>query len=92
VPTPPASPFIAKLSPLIEVCIDEQERIMFVEIWAKLTNQKVVYLKDHDGEVTKTVARCTPFGYVARRHFQDVLLLPEGKVQGPIYVTAWAEF
>ena len=64
---------------------------MLIEIWTKLTNQKVVYLKDYDGEITKTVARRTPFGYVARRHFQDVLLLPDGKVQGPIYVTEWAE-
>lgn len=64
---------------------------MFIEIWAKLTNQKVVYLKDYDGEVTKTVARRTPFGYVATRLGHGVLLLPDGKVQGPIYVTEWAE-
>jgi|688.fasta_scaffold2041992_1 hypothetical protein len=64
---------------------------MLCEIWAKLTKQKVVYLKDCDGEVTKTVARQTPFGYVAKRYSRDVLLLPDGKTQGPAYVEEWAE-
>jgi hypothetical protein len=59
------------------------------EIWAFLTGQKVVFLKDHDGKVTKTVAYKTPFGYVAKRQwpfsFSNATLLDDGTV----YVRSW---
>ena len=68
---------------------------MFFEIWAKITRQKVVYLKDHDGTITKTVAKETPFGYVAKRFWptdvRTVLLLPDGTVEGASYVEEWRE-
>jgi len=57
---------------------------------------KVVYLLDFDGEVTKRLARPTPFGATAWRmsrsmHVGQVLLLPDGSVRGSRYVTEWAE-
>jgi len=65
------------------------------ELWAVITRQKVVYLKDHDGEVTKTVAKKTPFGYVAKRHWplsiRNVLLLPDGMVENGCYVHEWRD-
>lgn len=65
------------------------------ELWAVLTRQKVVFLIDHDGEITKTVAKKTPFGYVAKRHWpfniRNVLLLPDGKVENGVYVHEWRD-
>lgn len=52
-----------------------------------------VWLRDHDGELNKRWARVTPFGMQARRwgwcSEWDCLLLPGGKVQGPVYVHEW---
>ena len=66
---------------------------MFFEVWTKLTNQKVVYLKDSDGTVTKTVAKKTPFGYVAKRmwpwNIRNVLLKEDGTVENGCYVEEW---
>jgi hypothetical protein len=66
-----------------------------IELWAIITRQKVVYLKDHDGEVTKTVAKKTPFGYVAKRQWpfniRNVLLLPDGSVENGCYVCEWRD-
>jgi len=63
-----------------------------LEIWAFLTRQKVVYLMDRDGEVTKTVAKMTPFGMVAKRYWpyntHNVILLDGGDVIGG-YVKKW---
>jgi hypothetical protein len=63
------------------------------ELWAFVTRQKVVYLKDSDGDVTKTVAKKTPFGYVAKRHWpfniKNVLLLDDGTVEHGGYVRSW---
>lgn len=70
----------------VEVC-------MFFRLWAFLTRQKLVYLKDFDGELTLTVAKKTPFGYVAKRHWPfhvlDVILLEGGKVEHGSYVHEW---
>jgi len=64
------------------------------ELWAFITRQRVVYLKDFDGEVTKTVAKKTPFGYVAKRHWpfniKNVLLLDDGTIEPDCYVKSWA--
>jgi len=63
------------------------------EVWAFLTGQKAVYLKDYDGEVTKTVAKRTPFGYVAKRmwpfNIRNVTLLEDGTVENGGYVHSW---
>lgn len=67
--------------------------LTFFKLWARLTNQKVVYLKDHDGTVTITVAKKTPFGYVAKRrwsvNFCNVILLRDGRVGNVCYVEEW---
>ena len=66
-----------------------------LESWARLTGQKIVYLKDHDSVVTKTVAKETPFGLVAKRlwpfNIHNVLLLPDGTVENGGYVIEWRE-
>lgn len=66
-----------------------------IEIWAFITGQKVVYLMDYDGYITKTVAKKTPFGYVAKRlwpfNIRNVLLLDDGTVAGLSYVKYWKE-
>jgi len=63
------------------------------ELWAFFTRQKIVYLMDIDGSVTKTVAKKTPFGYVAKRmwpfNILNVLLLDDGTVEGGSYVKCW---
>ena len=63
---------------------------MFFNIWAFLTKQKVVYLLDYDGEVTKTLAKKTPFGYVAKRYWplntRNCLLKEDGSIMGGSYV------
>lgn len=68
---------------------------MFFKLWSLLTFQKVVYLLDFDGEVTKTVAKKTPFGYVAKRWWPFphgvCLLKDDGTVFGGSYVTHWKE-
>lgn len=65
------------------------------KLWAFLTGQKIVYLKDSDGDVTKTLAKNTPYGYVAKRYWpfniRNVILLDGGKVEGGSYVKEWKE-
>lgn len=65
-----------------------------LEIWAFLTRQKVVYLKDIDGEVSKTVAKSTPFGdVIAKRYWpmkiMIVTLKPGGTILPSCYVKQW---
>jgi hypothetical protein len=68
---------------------------MLMRLWAFLTGQKLVYLKDVDGELTLTVAKRTSFGYVAKRywpfHVRDVILLDGGKVENGSYVHEWRD-
>jgi hypothetical protein len=66
---------------------------MFLNIWAFITRQEVVYLLDYDGEVTKTVAKQTPFGgLTAKRHWpfniRNVGCTVDGVVNGS-YVEDW---
>ena len=65
---------------------------MFYNIWAFITRQEVVYLLDIDGDVTKTFAKQTPFGLVAKRfwpfNIRNVLCTAEGVVNGD-YVKDW---
>lgn len=62
-------------------------------LWAFLTGQKIVWLKDVDGELTKTFAKKTPFGYKAKRwwpfNIRAVLLNPDGTVSHGAYVREW---
>jgi len=61
---------------------------------AKLMGWKVVWLMDRDGETTRRLAHPTPYGWRAIRHglgIGPVILLPEGKVTGLIYVVSWKE-
>lgn len=60
---------------------------------APLIGRKVVWLLDHDGEVTKRWAHKTPFGFVCYRHAfgPKCLLVPGGEVRGPLYVVRWME-
>ena len=68
---------------------------MIKALWAKLTGGKLVWLRDHDGEVTLAIARIDPWGDMrAKRHWpwniRTVRLLPGGKVDGS-YVQDWIE-
>jgi predicted deacylase len=69
--------------------------ISILRLWAYLTGQKLVALKDHDGEVTIVPAYKTPFGYVAKRYWPmsilDVLLNEDGTVEGGSYVRFWKD-
>lgn len=64
-------------------------------IWSKLTGQRLVYLRDFDGEVTLTFERKTPFGYSTAKRWwpywvgESVILLPDGQVKQPHYVKEW---
>ena len=66
---------------------------MLYEIWAFITGQEIVWLKDYDGELTKTFAKKTPFGYVAKRwwpfNIRNVVCLPDGSTTGVPYVHYW---
>ena len=65
---------------------------MFLNIWAFITRQEVVYLHDFDGEVTKTVAKHTPFGLIAKRWWPfDIIkvLCTKDGVHGGDYVHDW---
>lgn len=66
---------------------------MFYKLWAFLTNQEIVWLKDSDSSLTKTFAKVTPFGLMAKRYWphnvRNVLLLPDGTVEAGSYVKEW---
>ena len=63
-------------------------------IWSKLTRQKLVYLRDSDGDVTLTFAQKSPFGELTAKRWWPssygiTVLLPDGKVKQPHYVKEW---
>jgi hypothetical protein len=66
---------------------------MLLKLWAFLTGQQVVWLLDNDGTVTRTIARQTPFGLVAKRYWpfsiRDVLCEADGKIPNGCYVIQW---
>lgn len=67
---------------------------MIMRVWAKLTGGRLVWLKDHDGEVTLSIARVTVFGdIVAKRYWpfkiRQCVLMPDGSVRGGAYVHFW---
>ena len=68
---------------------------MLLKLWALLTNQKLVALKDRTGEVTIVPAYKTPFGYVAKRYWpyniNNVLLKDDGTIDGNNYVKFWKD-
>ena len=69
--------------------------LKLLKLWARLTNQKLVALRDMDGEVVIAPAYKTPFGYVAKRYWpyntKNVLLNDDGTVWGGGYVLFWKE-
>lgn len=64
---------------------------MLRKLIAFLTGGKVVWLKDHDGELTRTIAYPAGFGtWSAHRMLGDkVTLHPDGTVTGKSYVKYW---
>ena len=62
-----------------------------LKIWARLTGQKVVYLRDHDGEINVSLSYKTPFGWVAKRFGKNVFLVPDGTAECVSYVEEWKE-
>lgn len=62
-------------------------------IWAKLTNGKLVWLEDFDGDVTLTIARKHPFeGLLAQRMpfgIRPLQLLEDGSIRPNCYVKRW---
>ena len=63
-------------------------------MWAWLTNGELVWLKDHDGEVTLAISYKTPFGdRIASRYWPVnsvlVLLKEDGTTAGTHYVERW---
>lgn len=66
---------------------------MIKRIWCWLTGGELVWLKDHDGEVTLAIARVDAWGErTAERHWpmkiRTVRLLEDGTVDG-MYVKFW---
>lgn len=70
---------------------------MLKRLWAFATGGRLVWLRDHDGEVTLTVAQKDPWGdWYAKRwwpwsNLGYVQLLPNGKTRGATYVEDWKD-
>jgi len=68
---------------------------MIKRIWAFITGQKLVWLKDFDGTITLSINQKDGFGSYAKRHWpyniKNVRLLPGGKIGNGSYVTAWKQ-
>ena len=67
-----------------------------IRLVAFVTRRRCVYLRDRDGEVTFTMARKTPFGWVAARYWpvwdmHTVILGDDGKVVHSYYVDEWRD-
>ncbi len=66
---------------------------MFKKLWAFLTKQKLVVLRDQDGELTTTFAFNTPFGLHAKRFWPygiiTVKLLDGGTTENNSIVKEW---
>lgn len=67
---------------------------MIKRIWCWLTGGELVWLKDHDGEVTLAIARVNAWGErTAERHWpmkiRTVRLLEDGTVDRGEYVKFW---
>ena len=66
---------------------------MLKTIWAFLTRGKVVWLQDHDGELTRTIAYKVGFGKMQARRMTftgKVTLNEDGTVSGKPYVHCWS--
>ncbi len=66
---------------------------MLKTIWAFLTGGKVVWLKDYDGELTRTIAYKAGFGkmHAKRVMFKGKVTLNEdGTVSGKSFVRYWS--
>ena len=66
---------------------------MLKTIWAFLTGGKVVWLQDHDGELTRTIAYKVGFGKMQARRMmfiEKVILNEDGTVSGKSFVHYWS--
>ena len=66
---------------------------MLKTIWAFLTGGKVVWLKDYDGKLTRTIAYKAGFGkmHAMRMMFtMKVTLNEDGTVSGQSFVHYWS--
>ena len=66
---------------------------MLKTIWAFLTGGKVVWLKDCDGTLTRTIAYKAGFGKMQARRMMftgKVTLNEDGTVSGKPYVHYWS--
>ena len=66
------------------------------KILAKLGIIQLVWLEDHDGDITLSIKRKHPFGgYMAYRIYltgRVVRLLPDGSTLGTDYVKRWMDY
>ena len=63
---------------------------------AFISGKKLIYLKDHDGEIRITMMKTDPWGDVVANVYPLVKvgwvkLLPNGEVQQPHYCSQWKE-
>jgi len=67
----------------------------FFRAWCFLTGQKLVALRDFDGEIVFRPAKESPFGYTAKRQWptnlKNVILADGGKIEPAGYVEEWRD-
>jgi len=66
-----------------------------IRIWAFLTNGRLIYLRDFDGETALSIAYVNQWGELCAKRFwpfsiRTVRLLPDGIVDGG-YVKNWKD-
>lgn len=63
-------------------------------IWTKIFGGELIWLKDHDNEVSLSIAKRDPWGVLTAErcwpfNIRTVILLPDGTVSGSCYVNFW---
>ena len=66
---------------------------LIMQLWAMLSGGRLVWLRDHDGEVTLSISHTDPFGNTTAKRWwpyriRVVKLMPDGAVCGG-YVEEW---
>ena len=65
-------------------------RILWIRLYARIHGMAAVWLLDHDGEVSWSLASRSPWGdLIAKRIDRTITLLDNGKVAGESYVLRW---
>lgn len=67
---------------------------LLMYIWAELSGGELIWLKDHDNEVTLSIARQDPWGIMTAKRYwplnmRTVVLLPDGTIDNGSYVRFW---